>query len=202
MANMTRDQARALQGHLVEALRRLGLVEPDATGVPNKYGHVEFTVDYSWDRTMFKRHRVPDVDRNYGLVVKTGQYHNSTPPRRRKLHRDLEPALAQITREVNAHVENCIKRGERYMDKAQKDFDRGWCAYRKGIECKLINDTFHALVRVGKEEVWQDDVEYAVSHDTLVFRSEIGKVDRWITIEVLQLLLDRGVLLNPADVKF
>jgi hypothetical protein len=203
MTIMTRDEARALEGRVVDRLRAMGIIEAQGISVPGKYGTVELSVDYSWDRKMYKRHRVPADQRDYGLVVITGQYRSSTPPKRKRLHREVEPAIAQIVREVNASVADKLpKKGERLMDTAQKDFDRGWCAHRRGIECKLINGTFHALLRAGTEEIWQDDVEYAPSHDTLVFRSEIGKLDRWITIEALQKLLDRGVLLNPKEVTF
>lgn len=200
---MTRDEARQLERNLIAALRQAGLIDdPRSNSVSNRFANVEISIDYPRVKTYTSHARVPEAERDYGVVVTTGMYRHSTPPRKKRIHRDLVTAMAQIAKEANAHTESLTKRGERLLDKAQKDFDRGWCAHRRGITCKLINGTFHALVRVGETEVWQDDVEYSTSHDTLVFKSEIGKVDRWVTIETLQMLLDRGVLLNPADVKF
>lgn len=196
---MTIEQARELERQLTDRLRAMGLIELRGHGVASKYAEVSIGVDYPHQRgRTAARH-----ERDYGVVVTTGLYRNSTPPRKKKIHRELDTAIAQIVKEVNAIApEKLNKRGEREMDAAQKDFDRGWCAHRRGITCKLVNGVFHVLVKVGSDEVWQNDVEYAPSHDTLVFRSEIGKIDRWITIEALQKLLDRGVLLNPADVQF
>jgi hypothetical protein len=199
MIPMTRDQARELERNLTTRLREMGIiVDPHGRDIPRKYGEVSYTVDYVHRRGQ----RIPESERNYGVAVTTGMYRSSTPPKTRKVHHNLESAVSQIVREVNAQTETLTKRGFRLIEKAQKDFDRGWCAHRRNLTCKLINGTFHVLIRIGADEVWQDDVEYSTSHDTLVFKSEIGKVDRWITIETLQLLLDRGVLLNPVDVKF
>lgn len=197
---LNREQARSLQQQLIVALREMGIMDPERTSTQPGWP-VEFRVDYP-NVTGYKHRRVPEGEQNWGVVLITGESRHSNPPKRKKIHRDLPSMLERVARVVNARRGDLMTRDDNLMDIAQKDFDRGWCAHRRGITCKLINGRFHALVKVGAEEIWQDDVEYSTSHDTLVFKSDIGKVDRWITIETLQKLLDLGVLLNPKDVKF
>jgi hypothetical protein len=197
---LNRDQARALRDQLIVALREMGIMDPERTA-PRIGWPVEFRVDYP-NVTGYRHSRVPDREQNWGVVLITGESRHSEPPKRKRIYRELAPMLERVAVVVNARRKELMRHDDNLMDIAQRDFDRGWCAHRRGITCKLINNRFHALVRVGAEEVWQDDVEYSTSHDTLVFKSDIGKVDRWITIEALQKLLDLGVLLNPKDVKF
>ena len=203
---MTLQEARQLKGALEQRLATMGLIDPArmSAGVPSGYGVVNIGVDHPTPKGTPHRRRsyIPEADKNYGVAVTTGEYRHSNPPRKKKIHHALDTAVAQIVKEVNAHRDHLVHRDTRKLEKATKDFNRGWCAHRRGLACKLVGGNFHVLVKVGDEEVWQNDVEYSTSHDTLVFKSDIGKVNRWVTIETLQLLLDRGALLNPADVKF
>lgn len=198
---MTRVQARELERQLVEALRHVGLIPAGRSSVSTDYGWIQWSVDYP-SKPGHQRRYMPEAEKNYAVVVTTGESRHSKPPRKKKYHRELQPMLDQIIGTANFHRDMRVRGDEYKMALAQKDFDRGWCAYRRGIICKMIDGRFHALVRVGTEEVWQDKVRYASSHDTLVFKSDIGKVNRWVTVEMLQLLLDKGALLNPKDVKF
>lgn len=198
---MTQQQARELRDRFVAELHRLGIIPSNERSVPYEFGRVDWEVRYG-PVPGYRYHRIPEDKRNWGVSLSTGESRYSTPRRKKTLHRNLPTLVDRVVKVVNAKRDSMLRDDVAKMAKAQKDFDRGWCAHRKGLTCKLINGRFHALVRVGGSDIWQDDVEYAVSHDTLVFKSEIGKVDRWITIETLQLLLDKGVLLNPKEVKF
>lgn len=200
-ATMSKEQARELEKQFEDSLRAMGVLVPGERRVSTRYGHMQWEVDYP-NVPDYRHHSVPLDKRNYGVVLITGESRYSTPRRKKAIHRELPDMLDRVAKLVNMSRERLLKNDDEKMMRAQKDFDRSWCAHRHGLTCKLINGRFHALVRVGANEIWQDDVEYAVSHDTLVFKSEIGKVNRWITIETLQKLLDHGVLLNPADVKF